>query len=205
MDSLNDPWKALDGSGQEARKHANAAAGESGEHVGAAAVKTWKHLDGYGEEAGNQVGLAAESATKRSQAHSGETFGIVAGAVAAPMAIQPAITGLHAAGFASAGMAGGIGMSLEDQVRALDSGLQETRARNSALELRYNALMQQNFALAERNDFVEESNIELIHSKMNPDGAHLRPECLHRAPPKNQHAYVRAAEDGEDETGPVGY
>jgi hypothetical protein len=101
-------WKHLDAFGQEAGKKIGPVAGEAwkradefgqeaGKQIGPAAVETWKHMDKFGQDAGEWV-----------REHPGETAGIVACVVAAPVAIGVANVGLKVAGFTAAGVATGL-------------------------------------------------------------------------------------------------
>ncbi|KAF1831573.1 hypothetical protein BDW02DRAFT_571907 [Decorospora gaudefroyi] len=137
MGFFDDAWKAMDGFGQEAAKQVGPVAGEAWKHLdafgqeagkamGPAAAETWKHLDAFGQEAGKAIGPAAAETWKHMdkfghehvgpaalrtkewiKEHPGETAGIVACVVAAPVAIGVAGKVLRVAGFARSGVVAG--------------------------------------------------------------------------------------------------
>jgi hypothetical protein len=111
-------WKHFDAFGQEAGKHVGPAAAktwkrldafgqEAGKHVGSVAVEGWKRADAFGQEAGKHVGPAVGCAAGWVKKRPGTSTGIVACAVAAPIAIGVATVGLGIAGFTAAGITAG--------------------------------------------------------------------------------------------------
>ncbi|KAF1939157.1 hypothetical protein EJ02DRAFT_265314 [Clathrospora elynae] len=134
MGFLDDAWKAMDGFGQEAVKHVGPLATEVWKHVdnlGQEAVKhaapvaaeTWKRLDGFGQEAGKAIGPVAGEAWKQMdtfgqkhvvpaavrtkdwiEEHPGETVGIVASVIAAPVTVGVVGKALRIFGFGRAGI-----------------------------------------------------------------------------------------------------
>ena len=127
--AANDAGENLDAFGQEAAKHIGGAAEEAGkqiddtvketyehveafghdaaEQIGPALEEAWKHVDAFGQEAGKQIGIAAEHTKQWVEEHPGETAGIIACVVAAPLGIAAAHGVLHMVGFTAAGVAAG--------------------------------------------------------------------------------------------------
>jgi hypothetical protein len=109
--ALGEAWKHVDSLGQEA-----------GKHIGGAAHETFRHLDEFGKEVGPKIGPAMEDVWKRMGAfgqeaekqtkkwvekHPGETAGMIACVVAAPLGIAAAHGVLHMVGFTATGVAAG--------------------------------------------------------------------------------------------------
>jgi ElaB/YqjD/DUF883 family membrane-anchored ribosome-binding protein len=118
MSFFHNAWKALDGFGQEAGKRVGSAAHQTFKHldafgqdagrkIGPALGEAWKHMDAFGQEAGKHTSLAAERTKQWVEKHPGETAGIVACVVAAPIGIGAAYAVLNMVGFTATGVAAG--------------------------------------------------------------------------------------------------
>ena len=116
--AVNEAGKSLDEFRQEAGKqigdvaketygHAEAFGHDAAEQIGPALEEAWKHVDAFGQEAGKQIGIAAGHTKQWIEEHPGETAGIIACVVAAPLSIAAAHGALHMVGFTAAGVAAG--------------------------------------------------------------------------------------------------
>jgi ElaB/YqjD/DUF883 family membrane-anchored ribosome-binding protein len=117
--AANEAGKHLDAFGQEAGKHIGGAANETfkqldafgqdaAQKIGPALGEAWKHVEAFGQEAGKQISVAAEHTKQWVEEHPGETAGIIACVVAAPVGIAAAYATLHMVGFTTAGVAAGM-------------------------------------------------------------------------------------------------
>jgi ElaB/YqjD/DUF883 family membrane-anchored ribosome-binding protein len=117
--AADEAGKNLDAFGQEAGKQIGGAANETfkqldefgqdaAQKVGPALEEAWRHVEAFGQEAGKQISIAAEHTKQWIEEHPGETAGIIACVVAAPVGIVAAHATLHMVGFTAAGVAAGM-------------------------------------------------------------------------------------------------
>ena len=120
--ALGDAWKHMDAFGQEAGKHVGGAAHgtfiqldafgqDVGPKIGPALEEAWKQADAFGQEAGKYASLAAQHTKQWIKEHPGETAGMIACVVAAPLGIGAAHSVLRMVGFTVKGIAAGTSRS----------------------------------------------------------------------------------------------
>jgi ElaB/YqjD/DUF883 family membrane-anchored ribosome-binding protein len=118
MSFLNNARKAMKSFGKEAGKHIGGATNTAskqirvfgkdiGPKIAPALEEAWKQADAFGQEAAKQTSAAAKHTKQWVEQHPGETAGMFACVVAAPLGIGVAYSGLHMVGFTATGVAAG--------------------------------------------------------------------------------------------------
>jgi len=103
----NEAGEKIGTAAKETYEHVEAFGQDAAEQIRPALEEAWKDADAFGQEAGKQIGIAAEHTKQWIEEHPGETAGIIACVLAAPLGIAAAHGALHMVGFTAAGVAAG--------------------------------------------------------------------------------------------------